>query len=323
MTVTGPPGYDPPAFLRNAQIQTVLPALFRRVGGGRFERQRIATADGDFIDLDWSRIGSNCVAIVCHGLESSSQEAYMRGMIRAMNRRRWDAVALNFRGCSGEPNRLFRSYHSGETGDLAAVVEKIWESDEYRSVVLIGFSIGGNVVLKYLGEHGQSGALLPDGAAALSVPCDLKASADQMARTANGFYMRRFLRKMIRKVAHKSDLPGVSIDLEKLRRVADFKAFDDLYTAPAHGFRDAHDYWRQCSSRPYIPRIRVPTLLINARDDPFLAASCFPYAEAKANSCVEFEAPEYGGHVGFITLNRRGEYWHETRVVDFLTNPKI
>ena len=243
----------------------------------------------------------------------------MRGMIRAMNRRGWDAVALNFRGCSGEPNQLFRSYHSGDTGDLAAVVEEIRQHSQYRSVVLIGFSLGGNVVLKYLGEQGQSRALVPERAAAISVPCDLKASAAQMARTANGFYMRRFLRSLIRKVARKAGMCGISIDLEKLQRVADFKAFDDLYTAPAHGFRDAHHYWRKCSSRPYIPRIRVPTLLINARDDPFLSPSCFPYVEAKESSYVEFEAPEYGGHVGFISLNRRGEYWHETRVADFLT----
>lgn len=311
--------YQPPPLLRNAQLQTVLPTLFRRVRGFRYERERLTLPDGDFLDLDWSRKGSEKVVIICHGLESSSSEPYMRGMVRAFNRRGWDAVAVNFRSCSGEPNLRLRSYHSGATDDLDAVVRHILTAGKCRSLAVVGFSLGGNLVLKYIGENGSG--LHPEivASAAVSVPCDLESSADLLAENTNRFYMRRFIRKLNAKMVYKVKFPEAPFRLEDFDKVKDFRQFDDLYTGPVHGFKDAVDYWTHCSSRQFLPSIRRPTLLISAQDDPFLSDACYPGKEAQESEFFTLDAPEYGGHVGFISFNHGGEYWHETRVADFIS----
>jgi len=306
--------YRPPPLLTNGHLQTVLPWLLRRVPGVRYQRERIPTPDGDFLDLDWAPAGASRLVVVCHGLEGSSRAAYVRGMLRAFRRRGWDGLALNFRGCSGEPNRRLRSYHSGATEDLATALDHVVRTRRYRRLALVGFSLGGNLVLKYLGERGGD---LPQGlgpSAAVSVPCDLAGSSARMAAPGNRLYMFRFLRTLCRKARDKARrFPGAlpAGDFVGLRT---FREFDDRYTAPAHGFRDAAHYWAACSSRRFLAGIRVPTLLVNAANDPFLSPGCFPTAEAAASPHVLLEIPASGGHVGFPTATLAGDYWHERRV---------
>jgi predicted alpha/beta-fold hydrolase len=235
-------------------------------------------------------------------------------MARALLRRGWDVLAWNFRGCSGEPNRHLHSYHSGFTEDLHAVVSHA--AHGYKRIALIGFSLGGNMTLKYLAEPEIHPSVI--GAVAFSVPCDLASSALQLEGLANRIYMRRFLRSLSGKVRGKMlQFPGRIHDagLDTMRT---FREFDGAYTAPLHGFASADDYWMQASSRPGLARVSVPALLVNALDDPFLPAACFPRDEAAASTRFFLETPERGGHVGFISFNAQGEYWSEHRAVEFL-----
>ncbi|HOB52199.1 MAG TPA: alpha/beta fold hydrolase [Acidobacteriota bacterium] len=306
--------YRPPVWLRSGHLQTIYPTLCRRVGGVAYRRERIELPDGDFVDVDWHRAGAPRAALILHGLESSSRSHYVLGMVRALGRRSWDVAALNFRSCSGEPNRLLRSYHSGDTGDAAVILARM-AATGYRDLALVGFSLGGNVTLKYLGE---SPADLPDRlrvAAAVSVPCDLAASAHRLARPTNRLYMRRFIRRLTGKIAAKAGrLPG-QVQLADYAGITNFEEFDDRYTAPVHGFTSAADYWARASCLPFLPAIRVPTLVLNALDDPFLTPACHPITAAAANANLFLETPRWGGHVGFIQPG--GEYYHETRVGEF------
>jgi predicted alpha/beta-fold hydrolase len=307
--------FRPPWWLRNGHLQTILPVIWPRRIRLVYTPERLELADGDFLDLDWARAGFGRLAILSHGLESSSQAPYIRGLAAALNAAGWDALAWSFRGCGKVPNRLPRFYHSGETGDLAAVIAHA--AGSYANVVLVGFSLGGNVTLKYLGAtkpHSRVSA-----AVAISVPIDLAASAGALdRRLANRIYLRRFLQTLIAKVEAKARLFPGQIDLAGIHRIRSFQEFDDRYTARLHGFRDAADYWRQSSSRQYLARIAVPTLLLSARDDPFLPPACFPEAEAAANPQLFLEAPAHGGHVGFMErLPAAGPNWLERRTVGF------
>jgi len=311
--------YRPPLLLSNGHLQTIYPNFFRRVEGVAYRRERVETPDGDFLDLDRSAVGAKRAAILAHGLEGSSTRTYMLGMVRALNRHGWDAVAWNFRGCSGEPNRHLRFYHSGDTPDLQTVITHVVEKGGYEQLALIGFSLGGNVVLKYLGEAGTKANPRIVAAVAFSVPCDLAGSARQMARLENIVYMKRFMKFLHEKIRAKmAAFPG-AIDDHGYQRMRTFQECDDRYTAPLHGFRSARDYWRQASSKPMLPQITVPTLLVNALDDPFLSPSCYPHAEAEHNPHFFLEPPQTGGHVGFVAHNRDGEYWSERRAVEFLS----
>jgi uncharacterized protein len=307
--------FHPPAFLRNGHIQTILPVLWPRSLKIAFKRERLELEDGDFLDLDWARIGSDKLAILSHGLEGSSDNGCNRGMVRALQSAGWDGLAWNFRGCGKEMNRLPQSYHSGETGDLSAVVRLA--ATRYSRIALIGFSLGGNVTLKYLAETGPHQSVI--GAATISVPIDLAASARVLdQRWSNRLYLRRFIRSLIAKVEAKALSFPDQLDINRIRAIRTFQEFDDRFTAPIHGFRDATDYWKKSSARQFLDQISIPTLLLNACNDPFLAPECFPYTEAKQNRCLFFEAPKSGGHVGFIDLVRGIEPWSERRVVEFL-----
>ncbi|MDJ0991181.1 MAG: alpha/beta fold hydrolase [Desulfobacterales bacterium] len=315
--------YRPPALMVNGHLQTILPFLLRRVNGVHYRRERIATSDDDFLDLDWSADGHDRLVVLCHGLEGSTEAAYMRGMARVFNRAGWDALGINFRGCSGEPNRRVRTYHSGATGDLATVLEHVRQASDYPLIGLVGFSLGGNLVLKYLGESGRRLDPAIRWAAAVSVPCDLKDGAIAMARPACRLYMVRFLRTLCAKARAKADLADGWLRAGDFEGLHTFHEFDDRYTAPAHGFRNAEDYWRRCSARFYVERIRIPTLLINARNDPFLGPHCYPAAEARKSDWFHLEMPATGGHVGFLPLGLRGDFWHERRVLAFAGDQDI
>ena len=310
--------YSPPPLFRNPHVQTVHPALFRRVSGVDFQRERISTPDGDFLDLDWSSKGFSRLGILCHGLEGSSTRPYMKGMARALDRHGWDALAWSYRGCSGEPNGKPRFYHSGATEDLETVVRHALSTGRYGKVALIGFSLGGNLVLKYLGDAGEALPSEIQAAVAFSVPCDLASGAREMAKARNRLYMDRFLKMLREKIRAKMELFPGSLHDEGFERIRDFKQFDDRYTAPLHGFRSAEDYWRKASCRRVLPAVRVPALLVNAQDDPFLGEACYPRVEAEESDRLFLEIPQHGGHAGFVAFGDGGLYWSERRAMAFL-----
>ena len=309
--------YVPPFGFSNGHIQSLFPTLFRAVRGVVYERERMWTPDDDFLDLDWSRVGGERLVIITHGLEGNSERWYVLGVVRAVNRCGWDGLAWNMRGCSGEPNRKLRSYHSGASEDLGAVIEHVIDRQSYRSIALVGFSLGGNMTLKYLGEQGENLDPSIIMTATCSVPCDLASGAEQMAKYSNRIYMRRFTRMLHEKIRAKMRIMPDMISDEGYHQIKTFKEFDNRYTAPIHGFRDAEDYYRQASSKQYLQAITIPSLLVNAQNDPFLAEACYPIAEAEANPNFFLEMPESGGHVGFISFNKKGEYWFESRAVSF------
>jgi len=311
--------YRPLFLFKNAHIQSVYPTLFRKVRGVNYVRERILTPDGDFIDLDLSSVGSDRAVIILHGLEGHSQRSYMLGMIKACNRRGWDGVAFNFRGCSGEPNRRLRSYHSGETEDLHTVVCHMLKQPRYRMLSLVGFSIGGNITLKYMGERGAKLSPFIKSGGAISVPCDLASSAWKLSERSNVLYMKRFLKMFHGKIRSKMRIMPHKINDRGFKSIRTFKEFDDRYTAPIHGYSSAGDYWSKCSCKQFISEIKIPTLLISARNDPFLSPDCYPVEEAKQSRHLFFEMPESGGHLGFIDFNASGEYWHEKRIASFIT----
>ncbi len=310
--------YRPPPGFGSGHVQSIYPALFRVVAGVRYQRERLFTEDGDFLDLDWLRRGSDGLLVLSHGLEGSSEGAYVRGMARAFFRRGWDVLAWNYRGCSGEDNRLLRTYHSGATDDLQRVLEHVNRTRTYRSLILIGFSLGGNLTLKYLGERGGDLDGRVRRAVVFSAPSDLEACSRALARPANRVYMQKFLGTLRSKVVEKHKrFPG-RLPRADLKSIRTFREFDDIFTAPTNGFADAHDYWRSCSANRFLGGIRVPTLFVNARNDPFLAPECFPVGAAEDNAHLYFEAPEHGGHVGFVRFSGDGMYWSERRALEFV-----
>ena len=308
-----PSRFRPPALLANGHVQTILPVLLPRRIALPFVRERLELPDGDFLDLDCSRAGHSRLAILTHGLEGSSSQKYIRGMAQTLHAARWDVLAWNFRGCSEEPNRLLRAYHSGDTADLAAIIAQ----SNYPRIALIGFSLGGNVTLKYVGEAPPHPAIVA--AAAISVPVDLASSARKLdQRRSNRIYLRRFIVPLIAKIEAKAQkFPG-ELNTSGLRAIRSFQEFDGRYTAPLHGFRDAEDYWTRASARQFLPRITVPTLILNARNDPFLTTDSMPFAEAEANPSLFLEAPDSGGHAGFLDFAHGVQPWSERRVAEFL-----
>ncbi len=311
--------YRPPfPLFRNGHIQTIYPSLMRTFSADLYTRERISTPDDDFLDLDWARIGADRLAILSHGLEGSSHRHYMIGMARMLNRHGWDALAWNYRGCSGEVNRRLRMYHNGAIDDLDTVVRHALSRGAYRQAALIGFSLGGNLTLMYLGSKGNSLDSRLGNAAAFSVPCDLAAGARALAKRSNCIYMRDFLHSLHGKIRAKMSLMPGAISDDGYGRIRTFKDFDDRYTAPIHGFRDAEDYWHRCSSGRFLSNIEIPTLIVNAVDDPFLADGCYPAAQAEASPYVHLEMPRFGGHVGFVSFHMDQSYWSETRAIEFL-----
>lgn len=282
------------------------------------EQERLELADEDFLDLGWRRGGNKRVVILSHGLEGNAEAKYIKRLSSALVAAGWDTLAWNFRGCGRESNRLARFYHSGETGDLGALVEHA--SKYYKTIALVGISLGGNVTLKYLGEAAPHPSICAG--VAISAPVDLAASARELdRRLLNRVYLRRFIKTLVAKVRAKAVRFPEQFDLKGLESVTTFQAFDDRFTAPLHGFRDADDYWEQSSSRQFLGRIATPALLLNARDDPFLPSVCFPEEEARSSTMFSLEAPAHGGHVGF--WDRLGGGWLERRVVEFLGTGQV
>lgn len=311
--------YTAPRWLPGGHAQTIFPSLFRRAPDLPFVRSRLATPDNDCILLDSVRAAatrSEAALVLSHGLEGDSRRKYIRGLAQACLKLGIDCLSRNFRACGGEMNRAPGMYHSGQTDDLHLVVEHCLALG-YRRVFLAGYSMGGNQVLKYLGEN--PGRVPPEvtGAAVFSVPCDLPGSAKVLDLPENAIYMRYFLRTLRQKVRAKhADYPDL-YPLDGLEAMRTFAEFDNAYTAPVHGFASAADYWEKASSLPHLVNIRVPVLLVNARNDPFLSPGCFPLAAAVASPYLFLETPLQGGHVGFPGADRQGLYWSDRRGAAF------
>jgi predicted alpha/beta-fold hydrolase len=280
-----------------------------------YQRERITTPDDDFLDLDWLKQKSNNLIIISHGLEGNTQRAYVKGMARAGYQNGFDVLAWNYRGCSEEINRALRFYHSGATDDLATVAEHANSLNQYEQIFLVGFSLGGNLTLKYLGEERKRPASLTK-AATFSVPIDLGASCAKISQPSNWIYSRRFLKSLRKKVLSKSRLMK-GLDTSSLDKVTTLREFDDYFTGPIHGFKDASDYYHHCSAIRFVKNIQLPTLFINATNDPFLSPECYPHALLKDHAFVTFESPQHGGHVGFTQFNKNGLYWSEQRSINF------
>ena len=310
--------YRAPTWIGGKHAQTILPSLFRKVTGVDYLRERIPTEDLDFLDLDWSRVNSSKLLILSHGLEGSSRQAYVLGMVKEFNARGWDALGWNFRSCGGEMNHSARLYHGGCTDDLNAVITHASQTKKYKEICLLGFSLGGNITLKYLADYRK---YLPKNlkrAMAISTPCDLYACARNLSTGINRVYLNRFLETLRAKMVQKSKInPGLysGINFEKIE---DFVDFDNKVTAPLCGFKDAIHYYIECSSKFSISKIEVPTLIVNAMNDPFLHPSCFPIEQCQKSPNVWFEGPYNGGHLGFIKDRIMGVYWSEERAVRFL-----
>ena len=309
--------YRPPFLFRSTHWSTIYPSVFRKVTEVLYDRERIELADGDFLDVDWCRKGGRHLVIVLHGLEGSADRPYVRGIIKVMNKEGWDGVGLNFRGCSGTPNRLARGYHSGETGDIKFLVEKILAEANYETINLVGFSLGGNVTMKYLGEMSRQLPSLIKRAVGISVPVDLHDSCLEIQRLHNRIYLNSFLKNLKAKMLLKKEILGSQVNLEAIARSKDFFEFDGFATAPLHGFSSATHYYKSSSSLSFLPEITIPVLLINALNDTFLSQTSYPVDLAKKSKNIHLLTPKYGGHVGFVTRHPENIYWTESKVRDF------
>ncbi|MBI3615383.1 MAG: alpha/beta fold hydrolase [Candidatus Omnitrophica bacterium] len=315
------PPFRPSGWCRGPHAQTIWGSILRPAPRVLLRRERWETPDGDFVDVDWTPGPPMApILIVLPGLEGSSQSKPVMGLLAAAYRKGWRGLGVNFRSCSGEPNRLRRSYHGGETSDLRWIISRLIQENPRRPLLCAGISLGGNILLKYLGEEGEA---LPEqvrGAAAISAPFDLKASALYLGKGFSRVYMRRLVRSLKGKALAKLErYPGLA-DRRKLLSVRTLKEFDDLVTGPVHGFRDAQAYWAASSSAQFLSEIRRPVLLINARDDPFLPEQALPEKEVSDNHFITAEFPKKGGHVGFLSGRWPGRPipWAEIQAIRFL-----
>ncbi|MCH7525470.1 MAG: alpha/beta fold hydrolase [Bacteroidetes bacterium] len=310
--------YHPPFIFRNGFVSTVYSGLVRKIKNFNQERERITLSDGDFLDLDWSfsEEKTKKLIILLHGLEGNAQRPYITGTAKLFNDNGVDAVCVNFRGCSGEPNLKYRSYHSGATDDLEDVINHIVSTKHYSEICIKGVSLGGNLALKYLGER----SIIPKQIKAVigvSVPCSLQGSAKELHRFKNILFHDRFKKYLVNRLKLKQKQFSDILSIEEIKSIKTLTDFDEVYTSKAHGFIDASDYYKKSSCLQFLPNIKTPTLIINALNDSFLSPECYPIKEAKNNANLYLEMPKYGGHVGFY--DKKNIYYNESRALEFFT----
>ncbi len=311
------PFYKGNQLFSGSHLETIVPALFRRLDIP-YVRERMSLPDGDFLDLDFLQQKRSRLLVLFHGLEGSSSSQYVKGMARNFFEQGWDVCCVNFRSCSGVPNKLLRTYHSGATEDIHALMQYL-QTLNYETLAAGGFSLGGNILLKYLGEEKYPVPELLIAAFAFSVPVDLASSAQKMSGLSNRIYMSRFLKSLRAKMIYKAkQFPG-SIDTKGIESITTFKEFDDRFTAPLHGFENAAHYYASCNALQFLPKIQIPTLLVNATNDPFLTPKCFPVSIAERHPLLHLETPKHGGHVGFSEHLPNKTYWSETRALNFIS----
>ena len=309
--------YNPSYIFRNGHFSTIYSAKLRPTPSLIQKRERLLLPDKDFIDLDWtySKTETKKVAILLHGLEGNAQRTYIKGAANTLLNDYWDIASMNFRGCSGEDNFTYQSYHSGKTDDLESVINFILEKDQYQEIVLVGFSLGANLLLKYLGERDNIPTQVKKGVA-ISAPTSLKGSLKKLMTTENWIYSQVFLYYLRKKYRLKMQQHPDKMNSSELNRIKTLKDFDDIYTSKAHGFKDAYDYYQKSSSNQFLPNIKIPVLILNAKNDSFLNPDCFPFKIADNSKNLYLETPLYGGHVGFHLTN--DVYYNELRTVQFL-----
>ena len=305
-------------------LQTIIPGLFRKINGVQYQRERIDTPDGDFLDLDWIKSGNNNrLIVITHGLEASSESSYIQGMAKYFHKNNWDVLAWNCRSCSGEMNRKFRMYHHGDTEDICTVIEHAIETGSYETVVLSGFSMGANISMKYLGVFGDKVPKQVKAAAVFSAPCDIRAGADVLDRWDNLIYKYRFMYSLYNKVKQKAkDYPD-KLDIGKFKKVRHWRDFDEYFSAPISGFSSAAEFHNQASAKNFLHGIQVPTLLVTAKNDPILTVDCHPIDIAQNNPFFYFELTNGGGHCGFQTAGKSEFSWSEIRALEFFSEKGI
>lgn len=320
-----PAPFRPARWLRGPHAQTIAGRYIRPPHGVSYRRERVDTPDGDFLDLDFATVegappagDDSPLCLVVHGLEGSSSSSYVLETCRALAQHGIRSVAMNFRGCSGEPNLALRFYHAGDTEDAAHLLDLLAGRYPRAALLGVGFSLGANMLLKYLGERGSESRIRA--AAAVSIPFDLGAGSDKLDSSFMGrIYVRHFVRRLRGKFHHKRERLGDRLDAARIRRARSFREFDDAATALIHGFRDAEDYYTRSSSAQYVKHIRVPTLLVHATDDPFVDERAIPHDDIAANPCLYTAFTPRGGHVGFIGgTPRRPRFWAEAQAARFL-----
>ena len=306
--------YKPPLVFRNGHIHTIYPALFRKTPDIPWTRQRIRLPDSDFLDLDWYRNGFKRLVVLGHGLEGSTASTYIRAAAELYSENRFDVLAWNQRSCSGEMNDMPRFYHHGATDDVHEVLR---HTSDYDEVHYVGYSLGGNVMLKYLGEGSfQIPGNFISGVA-ISAPVDLPSCVKEILHIRNRLYHDKFLRSLKQKVRDKAAKMPRRFSSEHLPKVRNLVDFDRHYTAPLHGFESPQDYYSRASSRPFLPSIGHPTLLLQARDDPMMGSGCYPVSEAEDNDSFTFIETRYGGHIAFTKPKSRW-HWMEEVTLDFI-----
>lgn len=300
----------------NEHWETITPGLLRNPKPLNYTRERISTSDGDFLDLDFIYKEKKRIVILSHGLEGHSDKYYMRGMAHQFLRNDWDTLSWNCRSCSEEINLKPQLYHHGATQDLDDVIQHVLEK-KYEQVLLVGFSLGGSLVVKYLGESIRNPPNKIVGGIVYSIPCQLGSCAKQLSAPGNGFYLNRFLKKLKDKIILKaSQFPEV-FDLAEIDNISSFYEFDSVYTAPLYGFENAEAFYTYASAGNYIDGIKVPVLLVNSLNDPMFPEDCYPYKAAKSHEYFFLETPNKGGHMGYWHIGEEVS-WAEKRASQFV-----
>lgn len=313
--------FKPAWWLRNPHCQTLWQKLVRNAPSIKTVRERLELPDGDFIDLSWTVHKNSSpttpIVIILHGLQGSINSKYVRGILHVIERLGWRAVLMHFRGCSGEPNRLERCYHAGETTDITSLISMLRQREPHAPLAAIGFSLGGNVLLKWLGELGGLAPLWA--AVAVSPPFSLSNAVLRLSQGFSRFYEKRMLRCMRETVRTKFKDITCPIDYGDLDQLLSLRDYDDKITAPLHGYIDADDYYLQCSSRRYLKGIRIPTLILHAADDPFMTLEGVP-SPGELSDAITFELSRHGGHIGFVmgSYPWKPHYWLESRIPAYL-----
>jgi len=309
--------YKAPGIFKNAHVSSIYAATLRKVSFSFSRKNRIELKDGDFLDLERSFYSAenDKLIILLHGLAGNANRPYMLGMAKHFQENGWDVASMNFRSCSGEINRLYRSYHAGATEDLEAVINHLLQEKKYKEIGLVGFSLGGNLMLKYLGEQNHIPSEIKS-AVAISTPCDLGASLEELNRPHNFLYSKRFIKNLKKELQLRQTYFPSEISKEEITQCNSLLAIDELYTSRAHGFKNASHYYKKCSCKSFLPNIKIPTLLLNAQNDTFLSPNSYPVEVAKNSKFLHLEMPKHGGHVGFF--QRKKPYYHEQRALEFI-----
>jgi len=312
--------FSPTLPFKNGHFNTMYRPLFTK-DICSYTRKRITTWDADFIDLDFSFIGSKTLVLLIHGLEGSSKSRYIASTSNHLNQKGLDTVCFNLRSCSGEDNLLLSTYHSGKTEDIAFVIEHLLKNYNYNNIVLVGFSLGGNLTLKYLGEYQEKLSSRIKGGVAISVPVDITSAEQEMDKIKNKLYVEIFFKTLKNKILEKAHkFPEYPLNKDKLFKATKFKHLEKLYTVPVFGFESPEDYWKKASSKPYLSKIDRPTLLVNAKDDTFLSPACYPTKAALQSKNFYLEITDYGGHCGFIqSFKPQENTWLEKRISSFIS----